>query len=103
MARQSPVLNTFTTCMLPCVVSNYTICFSIDFVIPGQVTKLKNQQFSGDFFFLIMRFCSEGRVCQEVGICGGEMTRLVFHPHVSIQRSRIDGLELSPILRADAT
>lgn len=31
------------------------------------------------------------------------MTRLVFHPHVSIQRSRIDGLELSPILRADAT
>lgn len=31
------------------------------------------------------------------------MTRLLFHPHVLIQSSRIDGLELSPILTAVAT
>ena len=63
MARHGPVLDTFTTCALPCAGKNDTTCFLILLVAPSRVTELKNQQFPGDFAFL-MNFCSEGTVHQ---------------------------------------
>lgn len=42
MAREGPILITFATWLYPTQIRSYTVLSSVHFVIPIQVTKLRN-------------------------------------------------------------
>lgn len=72
---------------------NYTARDLIRFVVPGQVTELKHQQFSGDNFYNELLHGWERSSVAEVR--GGQMTRRLFHPLVLVLewkgRCQMDG------------